>query len=74
MQAQIEESDKKVESVVVAFHNLNKEIWIENNEQTPRPQEENDKKKEEFRGWKGKRTEKEDSLSSFPCRSHIAFT
>jgi len=42
---------------MVAFQNLNKEIRMENNEQTPPPQEENDKEKGELEYEKGKELE-----------------
>jgi len=37
VQAKMKESDKKVESRVVTFQNLNNETWMENNEQTLSP-------------------------------------
>jgi len=37
MQAKMEASDKKLKSLMVAFHNLNKETQMENDEQNPLP-------------------------------------
>ena len=47
-QAKMEESNKKVDSPVVAFQNLNTESLMENSEQTPPRQSKNDQEKGEF--------------------------
>jgi len=51
----MKESNKKVESLVLAFQNLSKETRKENNEPTPPPLEENDKEMREMEDGKGKK-------------------